>query len=50
MKCPKDASNTRGNQCREVSLNYGCTRPINHKGKHHAHGLSECYHIWEVRE
>lgn len=51
-KCPKDADTEVGKLCKEIAKIWGlqwyCTRPQNHKGFHHAHGLDKnCYYKWK---
>lgn len=33
-------------ECCNAKKGYMCTRIKNHKGKHHAHGFTDCYLIW----
>lgn len=36
--------------CRETLKNGNllifCTRSANHKGRHHMHGMKDCYYVW----
>lgn len=53
MKCPKDCEPSgRKILCNTIDdIGYICTRPKNHKGLHHAHGIGRvCYSKWRSKK